>query len=345
MRLRTVLATVTAGLAVATCLGAAAPADSRPRTGSCSPRVSIDNYSDALDKTEFQGTFVGNFSALAVDTDGSIAAVSDRSELFGLDRVSLRPTSVVHLADEKGAQLDSEGLVVERDGSRLISSEIEPSIRRYSREGAILASLPVPEALRVAPAGRATRNLTFEGLTLGPGGRTLVAAMEGPIAGDGAGIMRLQTWKRHSPKQDFRLDEQYAYRADAGLGISETTATGDGRLLVLERGFTPGIGNTVRLYLADLRHADDVSGVEYVTGHDGVRLVRKTLLADIADCPSLGAPAKQPQPNPLLDNIEAMTVTSRGPGGRLQLLLASDDNQNPAQITRFYRLSVCLPQY
>ncbi|MFF3398052.1 esterase-like activity of phytase family protein [Streptomyces sp. NPDC002659] len=345
MRLRTVLATVTAGLAVATCLGAAAPADSRPRTGSCSPRVSIDNYSDALDKTEFQGTFVGNFSALAVDTDGSIAAVSDRSELFGLDRVSLRPTSVVHLADEKGAQLDSEGLVVERDGSRLISSETEPSIRRYSREGAILASLPVPEALRVAPAGRATRNLTFEGLTLGPGGRTLLAAMEGPIAGDGAGIMRLQTWKRHSPKQDFRLDEQYAYRADAGLGISETTATGDGRLLVLERGFTPGIGNTVRLYLADLRHADDVSGVEYVTGQDGVRLVRKTLLADIADCPSLGAPAKQPQPNPLLDNIEAMAVTSRGPGGRLQLLLASDDNQNPAQITRFYRLSVCLPQH
>lgn len=203
----------------------------------------------------------------------------------------------------------------------------------------------MPEALRVAPAGRATRNLTFEGLTLGPGGRTLVAAMEGPITGDGAGIVRLQTWKRHSPKQDFRLDEQYAYRADAGLGISETTATGDGRLLVLERGFTPGIGNTVRIYLADLRHAGDVSGVEYVTGQDGIPLVRKTLLADIADCPSLGAPAKQPQPNPLLDNIEAMAVTSRGPGGRLQLLLASDDNQNPAQITRFYRLSVCLPQH
>ncbi|MET7618101.1 esterase-like activity of phytase family protein [Streptomyces sp. NPDC005408] len=349
MRLRPVLATVTAGLAVATCLGAAAPANSRLQEGSCSSRVDIDSYSDALDKTEFQGSFVGNFSALAVDTDGDIAAVSDRSELFGLDRASLRPKSVVHLADEKGAQLDSEGLAVERDGSRLVSSETEPSVRRYSRDGALLGSLPVPDALRVAPAGRATRNLTFEGLTLQPGGRTLVAAMEGPIAGDGPGIVRLQTWRRHGQKQEFRLAEQYGYRADAKLGISEATATGDGRLLVLERGFTAGVGNTVRLYLADLRHATDVSDVEYVTeqdvtGQDGIRLVRKTLLADIADCPSLGAPAKQPQPNPLLDNIEAMAVTSRAPG-RLHLLLASDDNQNSAQITRFYRLSVRLPRH
>jgi hypothetical protein len=76
-----------------------------------------------------------------------------------------------------------------------------------------------------------------------------------------------------------------------------------------------------------------------------VKCVRKTLLADIADCPSLGAPAKQPQPNLLLDNIEALAVTSRAHGGRLRVLLASDDSQNAVQTTRLYRLTVTLPHH
>jgi hypothetical protein len=343
MRLRTVLATVTAALAAATTLTAAGPATAtaattRTTTHDCSPAVSIDRFSDALDKTTYEGTFVGNFSALAVDRDGSLAALEDRSSLFGLDAKTLRPKGVVQLADEKGAALDSEGLVVDRDGTRLITSETEPSIRRYSRDGKILDRLPVPSSLLVAPAGRATSNQTFEGLTLLPGGRTLVASMENAISGDSTDLVRLQTWIR-TKGGHFRLGAQYAYRIDAGLGVPEVQATPDGRLLVLERGFTSGVGNTVRLYLADPRHATDTSGVENLTGQAGVRVIRKTLLADIADCPSLGATAKQPQPNPLLDNIEGMTITGRDQG-RLKVLLVSDDNQGATQTTRFYYLRV-----
>ncbi|MFG2117717.1 esterase-like activity of phytase family protein [Streptomyces sp. NPDC048710] len=340
MRLRTVLATLTAGLAAATCLTAAGPAGAANSTDgkACSPTVSIDRFSDALDKTTYQGTFVGNFSALAVDRDGSLAALEDRSSLFGLDPKTLQPTSAVHLADEKGADLDSEGLVIDRDGTRLISSETLPSVRRYSRDGKILDRLPVPPSLLVAPAGRATANQTFEGLTMLPGGRTLLASMEYSISGDTTGIVRFQTWTRHHG--GFRLAAQYAYRTDAGLGVPEVQATPDGRLLVLERGFTPGVGNTVRLYEADLRHATDTSTVEILTGRPDVQLIRKTLLADIATCPTLGATAKQPQPNPLLDNIEGMTITGRDHTGRLKVLLVSDDNQNQAQTTRFYSLRV-----
>ncbi|MGW4562066.1 esterase-like activity of phytase family protein [Streptomyces sp. NPDC004561] len=342
MRLRTVLATLTAGLAAATCLTAAGPASANPPVDhACSPGVSLDRFSDVLDKTSYDGTFVGNFSALAVDRDGSIAALEDRSSLFDLDPRTLRPRAAVHLADENGADLDSEGLVVDRDGTRLISSETEPSVRRYSRDGRILDRLPVPSSLLVAPAGRATANQTFEGLTLLPGGHTLLASMEYAISGDSAGIVRFQTWERHRGR--FDLAAQYAYRTDAGLGVPEVQATPDGRLLVLERGFTPGVGNTVRLYLADLRHATDTSGIENLTGRPGVRLIGKTLLADIATCPSLGATARQPQPNPLLDNIEGMTVTGRDRTGRLKVLLVSDDNQNPAQTTRFYYLRVRTP--
>ncbi|QJT01876.1 esterase-like activity of phytase family protein [Streptomyces asoensis] len=350
MRLRTVLATLTAGLAAATTLTAAGPANAHPATGTatstatgtatsnaCSPAVSLDGFSDALDKTTFDGTFVGNFSALALDRDGSLAALSDRSSLFGLDAKTLAPKSVVPLADESGAALDSEGLAIDRDGTRLITSETEPSIRRYSRDGRILDRLPVPSSLLVAPAGRATSNQTFEGLTLLPGGRTLLASMEYAISGDSTGIVRFQTWRRQHGR--FALSAQYGYRADSGLGVPEVQALPDGRLLVLERGFTTGVGNTVRLYLADPRHATDTGGVANLTGQDGVRLVKKTLLADIVNCPSRGATAKQPQPNPLLDNIEGMVITGRAKG-RLEVLLVSDDNQNAAQTTRFYRLRV-----
>jgi len=339
MHLRTVLATVTAGLAAATCLTAAGPANANSQqSNACSPSVSIDGFSDALDKTTYDGTFAGNFSALALDRDGSIAALEDRSSLFDLDAKTLRPRSVVPLADENGAALDSEGLAIERDGTRLITSETEPSVRRYSRDGKILDRLPVPASLLVAPAGRAVSNQTFEGLTLLPGGHTLLASMEDAIAGDSTGIVRFQTWQR-TKDGHFALAAQYAYRTDDTLGVPEVQATPDGRLLVLERGFTSGVGNTVRLYLADPRHATDTSGIENLTGQPGVHLIKKTLLADIAGCPSLGATAKQPQPNPLLDNIEGMVITGRA-AGRLKVLLVSDDNQNPVQTTRFYYLRV-----
>ncbi len=104
--------------------------------------------------------------------------------------------------------------------------------------------------------------------------------MEYPLAGDPADVVRLQTWQRTHRHDEFRLGGQYTYRVDPGLGVSEITATPDGRLLVLERGFTSGVGNTVRLYLAAL---DDAAA-------------GKRLLADLARCPSLGATAKQPSP-------------------------------------------------
>ncbi|MEW2547206.1 esterase-like activity of phytase family protein [Streptomyces sp. NPDC047002] len=361
MRLPRALARLTFALTTAACLTAAgttAQAHGRgghlpPDTGAghaCSADVGIDGFSDDLDKTTFGSAFVGNLSALAVDAHGTVDALSDRSALFTLDARTLRPTKVVPLADEHGQPLDSEALAVDRDGTRLITSETEPSVRRYSRDGSrILGSLPVPAPLRVAPAGRATGNLTFEGLALQPGGRTLVASMEGALSGDRADLVRFQTWQRPRVHGDFRLGPQYALQVDtdaAGkpLGVSDIAPTGDGRLLVLERGFTEGVGNTVRLYLADPAGATDTSGITDLTGQRAVRPVHRTLLADIGDCPPLGATAKQPQPNPLLDNIEGMAVTGRAPGGRLRLLLVSDDNQNAAQTTRLYTLTARLPR-
>ncbi|MGX5182738.1 esterase-like activity of phytase family protein [Streptomyces avermitilis] len=73
-----------------------------------------------------------------------------------------------------------------------------------------------------------------------------------------AGLARFRTWDRH--RGGFRLVVRYGYRPDTGPGVSEATAVPDGRLLVLERGFTAGVDNTVRLRPADPRHATDGSG-------------------------------------------------------------------------------------
>ncbi|MBZ4017588.1 esterase-like activity of phytase family protein [Streptomyces purpurogeneiscleroticus] len=329
-------------LVTGTLPAAAAPPGAHATGPACSPRVSIDRYSDALDKRSVDGLYVGNFSALARDTDGDLLALSDRSALVTLDGRTREPLRGIPLADEDGRPLDSEGLVVEKDGGRLIASEAEPSVRRYDRAGHPVGRLPVPDGLRVAPAGRATANQTFEGLTAGPGARTLTASMEGPLAGDGTDaqgrpLHRFQTWQRQ-PHGGYALGRQYAYPAEQGMTIPEITALHDGRLLVLERKFEPQ-GNTIRLYLADPRRADDTRDTEKLTG--ATRPAGKTLLADLTRCPSLGAPARQPQINPLLDNIEGMTVLGRA-HGRLHLLLVSDDNQRAQQITRLYDMTVRL---
>ncbi|MFI6684800.1 esterase-like activity of phytase family protein [Streptomyces sp. NPDC050485] len=224
-----------------------------------------------MDKTLFRGPVVGDLSGLAVDTDGTVAALSDRSQLFALKvgrGPAAAPVRVVPLADEKGAPLDSEAVVIDRGGTRLITSEVEPSVRRYDLDGKLLGRLPVPGALRVAPAGRATVNLTFEGLALQPGGHTLIASMEGPCRATAR-----------------TLPDIHSYGSRPGTAAARKVTSGS-------PGSTPG------------------------------------------------ATAEQPQPNPLLDDIEGTAVTGRTRDGRLRLLLVSDDNENPKQIARPYSLTI-----
>lgn len=317
------------------------PAGAAPaQPGPCSQSVQIDGFSDELDQTDFQGNFVGNFSGLATQPDGGILALSDRSVLFTLDGRTHRPVAAVPLADENGKPLDSEAIARDRDGTLLITSETEPSVRRYTADGKPLDRLPVPAPLAVAPAGRAVTNGTFEGIAPRPDG-TLVASMEGPLSGDDPMLRRFQTWTRAADGR-FTPAAQWAYRIHLpSAGVSELVPTGDGRLLVLERGFVRGTGNTVQLYLADPAGAPDVSGTDRLDA--ATPPIANVLLADLASCPSMGATSPEPQVNPLLDNIEGATVLGRDPDGALRLLLVSDDNQSASQITRLYSFTVRLP--
>jgi hypothetical protein len=334
--------------ALAALLVLAAPAAASRDLGPCSPDADLIRFSDALDKTTFGGTAVGGLSALTlrghdrgralVDNQGSTDARVYDLELGRTPGV--RGVTTLRRPDGTpytGADFDGEGLVQLRDGTLLASSETEPAIRRFSDGGRELGSIPVPERFRVAPAGEAATNLTLEGLGLSPGGRDLWAGMEGPLAPDGLtpdGGARVRFLHYERDRRGFELERQAAYFTDPGLAVTEVQAIDKERLLVLERGFRAGFGNTVRVYQAFLAGVSDVSGVASLAD-PAVRPAGKRLVFDLANCPPSGATSPGMQPNPLLDNVEAMAL-----GGRGRLHLLSDDNFGAGQVTRYYELSV-----
>lgn len=357
------LATIALGGALATPQPATAQPD--PLSGgACSADAWLLGFSDSLDKTTYEGQPVAGLSALALTRPGHALALVDNvattpARVFGLEidarrgkpEVEVESLTLLRRADGTpytGADFDGEGLVVERGGRTILaSSEREPSIRRFRlTDGRETASLPVPARFRVAPAGEAATNATFEALAAGQNGRTLFAGMEGPLAADGTdadGRSRNRILRYEGrPGGDYRVAAQHAYRPDPGLSLVELAVVDRDQLLALERGFTPGVGNTIRIFTVSLRHAADVSDRATLADAPERDFLQKRLLCDLADAPPSGAVAKQPQPNPLLDNVEGMALGGWLPGRGRQLYLISDDNAGATQITRFYSLAVDL---
>jgi hypothetical protein len=359
---RTLTATsaLAAALLVATAPAGAAGPLAPPAV--CNANASLLGFTDSLDKTTFDGTGVGGLSALAL-TAGTAGGATARALVDNQGTTQARVydleiddghgtaavTGITRLRHQGGTpftgqDLDGEGLVQLHNGTFLASSETEPAIRKFSADGRELGKLPVPERFRIKPAGEATTNLAFEGLGISADGHTLWAGMEGPLTPDGLtadGAARLRFLRYHRTGTAWSLAGQVGYVADPGLAVSELQVVGPDQLLVLERGFTAGVGNTVRVYQAFLTGADDVSG-EATLGRDGIRLVTKKLLVDLGDCPPSGATNPGAQANPLLDNIEGMALGRHLGNGQRELRLISDDNFSTGEVTRLYRLSVRL---
>lgn len=99
-------------------------------------------------------------------------------------------------------------------------------------------------------------------------------------------------------------------------------ALSDTAFLVIERAFS--VRPTVRLFRAEIGDATDVLGVPALAGAAVTPMV-KTLVADLSTTPGL-------EP---LDNIEGITLGPKLPDGRQTLVLVSDDNFSPRQLTQF----------
>jgi hypothetical protein len=335
----------------------APPQDDAPE---CATGVDFLGFSDALNKRTYEGTSVGGLSALAYtgrqNTYYSLVdngpTASSEARFYTL-RIPVKGRlgepeilDVTTLKDASGqpftaSNFDGEGLALSRRGDLFASSETEPSIRRFDLEGNLIEELPVSQKFRVAPEGQARTNQTFESLAIAPNGRSLFTAVEGPLASDGqtaAGENRIRIlrYEDRGPR-GFEPVEEFFYLTEPGQSVVEIVALSEDELLVLERGFQSGVGNTVRVYKVSLDGAEDVSDEPSLVA-PGLEPVEKELLVDLASCPPSGATTPGTQVNPLLDNYESLALGPRLPGGRRSLLLQSDDNFNAGQVTRVVAL-------
>ncbi|MFZ4287163.1 esterase-like activity of phytase family protein [Variovorax sp. HJSM1_2] len=263
--------------------------------------------------------------------------------------------------EPNGVVPDPEGLRWRaQTGTLLWSSEgdiqhgTDPSVCEMRPDGTHLRCLDLPAHLRADRTGASgpRDNLTLEGLATTPDGRGVWAAMENALVQDGpmptlnapGGPSRITLFDVGSGKPVA----QRAYVTDAipaapvppqtfaDNGISEILAIDAFRLLVLERSFTAGVGNSLRLYQVDTRDGSDT--LQQDTLAPGTwQPMRKTLVANLDDFVALNG---QPRPGlRRLDNTEGMAWGPRimgknGRPGPRTLVLISDDNFNARQTTQ-----------
>jgi hypothetical protein len=176
-----------------------------------------------------------------------------------------------------GADFDVESFVRLADGSYWIGDEFGPFLLHADRAGRLLQA-PVPLPGVFAPEnpfrGSTPANLGsskgFEGMTVSPDRRFLYPLLEGTVAGDPPGTLRLNQF---SLTTGTYTDKRFGYQLeDPTNSIGDATMVDDHRMLVIERDQAQGDAAMFkRIYLADLRDRD----------HDG--RVDKTLVADLLD--------------------------------------------------------------
>jgi hypothetical protein len=328
----------------------------------CPPSGFAVSFSDSLDKLVYHGVELGGLSSLAYDARSAawVSAVdnhgTDPARIWFFRNLAhpavTRDPLVLRKPDGTaydGTNSDNEGLAVLPDGDYLVSSETEPSIRIYGRDGVQKASLPIPARFAVTgttPDGQATSNATLEGLTISRSGHEIISSMEGALSGDvsASGDATFHRFLVYDQARNgtWQLTKQIAYRTETGNRIPEVQAYGRDSLLVEEAAFSTTAGNSEELYaVKNAGSAPDVSNVANLSQAPASDVVGKKLVANLVQCPTLGAPSRETQANPLLDNYEGMTIVG-GPG-LAAVSLISDDNFSATQFTRVLNLLVKLP--
>jgi ribA/ribD-fused uncharacterized protein len=330
----------------------------------------------------FQGTVVGGLSGLDYQaaTDTWISESDDKSEFSPARFYTLRlnydeakfssvevtdvtlfrqPDGTIypdkaHALAQGGDIPDLESVRFDPgDGSIWYTSEgdrrlgMNPFVRHAARDGRFLAELPQPAMFRVHPHEEAgpRHNLSFEGLTFAPDGRTLWLAMEAPLYQDGpvptpaaGAFSRLTHYDRAG-----KILGQFAYPIDAipvaaapgkwnDNGVSEMLAINDHEFLLLERcGAQSADGGShfhIRLYAVDVAGATDVSGLPALTGAAYLPAKKRLVL----DFDRGGLPAT--------DNLEGLAWGRRLANGHASLALIADDNFAPDEQTQVWVFEV-----
>jgi hypothetical protein len=250
--------------------------------------------------------------------------------------------------------LPGGGIVWSSEGEVSSTRIVDPAVFKATLAGEQTASLTVPGQFIPAPASIPTtsgvrNNLAFESVTLSADKSKLYVATENANVQDGPAA----TVNEGSPTRVIEYDlatglpgRQFVYNVEPVAlppnpatafntnGLVEILAVDEHHFLMLERSFsvgavgTPGnTGNTVKLFLASLVGATDVSGLDSLAGESYVPMSKQLVI----DFTSLGIP---------IDNVEGMTWGEMLADGRRTLIFVSDNNFNPAQFTQFLAFAV-----
>jgi hypothetical protein len=314
------------------------------------------------------GTEVGGLSGIDyLPASGRFATISDErtpQARFYTVTLPIAPNSVgpvsfvsvTNLRNIGGGQfttntIDPEGIRAAPGGGFLWSSEgnaslgIGTSIFRMGADGVATGTITPPAHFAPGPGVGIRNNLAFEGITIAPGGTTLFAGTEAALAQDGP----IATLANGSNARIVRFDlatgtvtGEFVYQVSpiprapvpagsaADNGLPEILAVDDHTFVMLERSFANGVGNTIRLYLADLSGATNVQGIDDL---DNVAFtpMSKTFLADLS---ALGVTS---------DNVEGITWGPTLETGERTLVLVADNNFSTGQVTQFIVLAVPEP--
>jgi 3-phytase/alkaline phosphatase D len=316
----------------------------------------------------FEGTVVGGLSSIAYDAGRDVYyAICDDQGALGpvryytlaidisdgtLDPGDVTVLDVTRLEPPAGetyapGTVDPEGLTLTGDDTLVVTSEgvasagVDPWIREYRLDGSYVRDLTVPEPFLVGPGTGVRLNLGFETATVGHGpflftGNEGALAQDGPAATPTNGSVARLLRFRVGPGQ---ADRAFVYPVDPVAavpvppdafsvnGLVELLPLNNQFLLAMERSFSVGVGNSVKLHLVGLPGADDVSGLDSLVGAD-VQPVTKT---EVLDLNTLGL---------TLDNLEGMTFGPRLADGRRSLVIVSDNNFTPGQVSQFLLVAV-----
>ena len=292
-----------------------------------------------------------------------------------LDEGDLAWTGIIPLLDESGApfaegMLDPEGLVytgdsfyVASEGNAAAQPPLSPAIIEFTPAGEYVTALPLPEKFIPLADGSAgvRNNQAFESLTRTPDGRYLISGVENAIVQDGPAatledesLSRLLKFDLSNGSGNASVVAEPIYIVDA-IPVAPEPANGDadngltdlvaldnnGTLLALERSYAEGVGNTVRLYVANTQGAMDASSFDslIMAGGEGAvyeidPAITKELLVDFGELGSeLGVAP---------DNLEGLALGPQLPDGRQLLFVVSDNNFNPTQTTQLWALALTL---
>lgn len=312
--------------------------------------------------------------------DRTILFLAEDGEVFN----GLNPRLLNDNTATLGLSFDPEGLAVGKGGHFFIADEYGPSVYEFTSSGHFVRAFATPDNLvprtassmpdyvngRPAVAAGRQDNRGFEGLTLTPSDKTLLAVIQDPLVNEGSNgdgrrsrnvrvvafdvasglataqyVYRLEPIAALNALDPSTADDFSATHQGRSIGLSAIHALSETEFLVLERD-NRGLGVEVtaaplhkRVYRISTLGASDVSALSLAGSNDlpsGVMPVGKALEVDVLAALRAAGALDIPE------KLEGLAIGPRLADGRTLVLIGSDNDYSVTQTGAGEQFEVCV---